>query len=43
MSPLMDGWMDEICLFLGYLTTLSVLVLAGTDVVSVSSHLLTSV
>lgn len=39
----MDGWMDEICLFLGYLTTLSVLVLAGTDVVSVLSHLLTSV
>lgn len=39
----MDGWMDEICLFLGYLTTLAVLVLAVTDVVSVLSHLLTSV
>lgn len=35
--------MDEICLFLGYLTTLSVLVLAGTDVVSPTDLRVTSV
>lgn len=39
----LHGWMDEICLFLGYLTTLPVLVLASTDVVSVLRHPLTSV